>query len=585
MRFLRMLTNSLLAGVLGAAYLAIVVLQLNPHVPLASVTPWWWLVTLGALYGVHIAVACYVMIVGREFFAMDIMSPGWASVRVLAWLAAALAAGASVLMWFNVRGFESALGVDAARRMTAGAVATSASAVVLLAIAVLHFSFGRRGSRVGASLFTLAVVASLVLPIVARGAGGGESAAAVPWTSSSLEGAGAPDGPRVTLIALDGASLAYILPRAAEGRLPNFSRVIEGGAGIDLASIRPTQPDPVWATVATGIYPSHSGVRSAARYYATRDGRGIDLLPDYCLSHALVHFGFVRDAPRLSAEWEARPIWGVLSDAGVSSGVVRWPLTHPAQPARGFIVSDRFHQFTGSITEFERAAYPPGLLNSLQAASADTFSSSDGGAGFAPGSPEASALQRDLLYSRMARALRAERNPRFLSLRYEGLDTVGHYYLRYAQASTPRGVPEADRRRLAQVIERYYAFIDGEVGAAIDGMTPGDLLVVVSGFGMHRLNDVKRMLARALGDPDFSGTHDRAPDGFLLAYGSAVERGRHQRGSIVDVTPTLLYFFGLPVAQDMDGFARADLFTRAFTAERPITFIPSYRGQPPFDLK
>ena len=32
MRFLRMLTNSLLAGVLGAAYFTILVLQLNPQV-------------------------------------------------------------------------------------------------------------------------------------------------------------------------------------------------------------------------------------------------------------------------------------------------------------------------------------------------------------------------------------------------------------------------------------------------------------------------------------------------------------------------------------------------------------------------
>jgi hypothetical protein len=38
MRFLRMLTNSLLAGALGAAYLTVLVLHLNPHVPLASDT-------------------------------------------------------------------------------------------------------------------------------------------------------------------------------------------------------------------------------------------------------------------------------------------------------------------------------------------------------------------------------------------------------------------------------------------------------------------------------------------------------------------------------------------------------------------
>ena len=36
MRFLRLLTNSMLAGALGAAYLTILVLQLNPQVPLVG---------------------------------------------------------------------------------------------------------------------------------------------------------------------------------------------------------------------------------------------------------------------------------------------------------------------------------------------------------------------------------------------------------------------------------------------------------------------------------------------------------------------------------------------------------------------
>src|SRR5215203_4592262 len=134
MRYLRMLTNSMIAGALGAAYLAIVVLQLNPDVPLASATPWWWFVTLALTYGVLIAITCYALIVAREFFAMGALSPGWASVRMLAWLAAALAAGAAALMWLNVRGFETTLGEAAARRMIIGAIATSAAAVILLVI-------------------------------------------------------------------------------------------------------------------------------------------------------------------------------------------------------------------------------------------------------------------------------------------------------------------------------------------------------------------------------------------------------------------------------------------------------------------
>src|SRR5512134_1978169 len=98
MRFLRMLTNSLLAGALGAAYLTVLVLQLNPQVPLFSATTGRWFMTLGLLYGVHLAVLSYVVMVGREFFALDGLSPGWASVRVLAWLAAAAAAVAATLM-------------------------------------------------------------------------------------------------------------------------------------------------------------------------------------------------------------------------------------------------------------------------------------------------------------------------------------------------------------------------------------------------------------------------------------------------------------------------------------------------------
>ena len=579
MRFLRMLTNSLIAGAFGAAYLTIIVLQLNPEVPLLSVTPWWWFLTLGTLYGLHLAVVLYLIIVAREFFTMDVLSPGWVSVRLLAWLGALLSGVAAVLMWLNVRGFPAALGEPATWRMTAGAVATTASAVVLLAIAVAHYSFGRRGSRVGAWLLVIAMVASMLLPLAARGN------VLRPDAPPEAEGT-APaspvedDGPRVTLLLLDGGSLAHIWPRAAEGRLPNFSRLLDGGAVIDLATIRPTQPDPVWVSVATGKYPARTGVRSAARYFALGDRRGIDLLPDHCLSHALVRLGFVRDEPVTSAEWGARPLWNILSSEGLTSGVVRWPLTHPAPSVHGFVVSDRLHQATASILEFDRAAFPQDALRTVQSISAhppdvtDTVSTTGG---LVPDSPEAESFARDQFYARVARALNFERTPRLFALRYTGLDTVGHYYLRYSLPDAARDLPEDVRRRFGSIVDRYYAFIDSEIGIALGALRAGDLLLVVSGFGMQPVNPAKKLLARLLRDADVSGTHERAPDGFMLAYGDAVQPGRPQRGAIVDVTPTLLYFFGLPVGRDMDGYARSDLFTRDFTEERPVTFIPSYR--------
>jgi predicted AlkP superfamily phosphohydrolase/phosphomutase len=162
------------------------------------------------------------------------------------------------------------------------------------------------------------------------------------------------------------------------------------------------------------------------------------------------------------------------------------------------------------------------------------------------------------------------------AIRYQGIDTVGHLFLRYAQPRDFPGVPDSERQRYAGMLDRYYAYIDGEIGAAVERLAPGDLLLVVSGFGIEPVGPVKHAAARVLRDPDVSGTHENGPDGFLLAYGTSVQPGRKQRGSIVDVTPTILYYLGLPIGRDMDGFARADLFDESFTAAHPITYIPSH---------
>jgi hypothetical protein len=578
MRFLRMLTNAVVAGMLGAAYLTVVVLQLNPQVPLASATTWRWFATLGVFYGVHLAVVFYVLMVMREFFSLDVLSPGWVSVRVLAWLSAGVASLAAVLMWLNVRGFEAALDAVAARRMTVGAVATAVSAVLLLGIAIAHYSSGRRGGRVGAALFTIAVIGSLALPVAARGRGQGRAMPLRSYPVNPAVRAAREPSPRVLLLLVDGASLEYIWTRAAEGRLPNFARLIESGGAIDLATIRPTQPDPVWAAVATGMYPSNNGVRSAASYYAWGDDQPIDLLPDHCFSHALVSLGIVRDVPNSSAAWRARPFWSVLGDAGVSVGIVRWPLTYPAQPVLGFLVADRFHDLIGSMFEFDnRAAYPPEVVSIAREPFVHEAGESHAVAGGAtPTAGDTAASARDGSYSLAMRLLRERWNPQVIALRFQGLDPVGHRYWNAAQPRSGSDASEAERRRAAELLERAYLDVDAEVGTAVQSLAQGDLLLVVSGFGMQRLNLIKHVLGWLTAEGDITGTHERAPDGFLLAYGTAVEPGRHQRGSIVDVTPTVLYYLGLPVGRDMDGYARSDLFTKAFTAERPIAFIPTH---------
>jgi hypothetical protein len=580
MRFLRMLSNALIAGALGAAYLAILVLQLNPQVALASRTAVQWYWTIAALYGIALALAFYVLMLLRAFLTVDLFSPAWVSVRLLAWLSSAAAAAAALLMWLNLRALPAALPDVFAHRLEAGAGATTVAAVVLCGIAIAHYSFGRRGSRVGAALLGIALTASLALPLAARGRGVRQVDGALFSPLPAI--AVVEPSPHVRMILLDGASLDYIWPRAAEGRLPNFGRLLDGGASMDLATIRPTQPDPVWAAVATGMYPAKNGVRSATSYFPLGDDRPIDLLPDYCFSHMLVRLGIVRGERKTSAAWRARPLWSVLNDYGISTGVVRWPLTFPVQPVNGFVVADRFHERLQAGGDVDPSVIYPAAL---QEPAREAFSGSEAAPASLPGGgPVPSGLNADVTsarwdqyYARVFRTALPTHPVQFSAIRYQGLDTIGHMFLRYAQPQAfGADLTDDAEEKYGGVLDRYYGYIDGEIGAEMSALAPGDLLLVVSGFGMQPVGPIARLGNRLLRQPDASGTHDRAPDGFLLAYGSDVERGKRQRGSIVDVAPTVLYFMGVPIGRDMDGFTRADLFTRRFTAERPITFIPSH---------
>ncbi|HSL24255.1 MAG TPA: alkaline phosphatase family protein [Vicinamibacterales bacterium] len=588
MRYLRLLSNALIAGLVGAAYLTILLLQLNPHLPVFDRVVIEWYAALSALYGVHLAVGCYGAMLLLEVIGVPVRGPAWVSVRLQAWFGTLLCGGAALLMWLNLRAFSVAIGEDAARGMAAGAIGATGVAAVLLSIAIASYSIGWRGSRAAAAILSLALGASLALPLAARGFGELRPPAAQPFTAPATAATSGGDteasAGRVVLVLLEGASLDYLWPRAVEGRFPNFGRILDRGAAMDLATLRPTQPEPVWAAVATGKYPPRNGVPSSALYYVRSRTHAVQLLPDYCLAHALVRFGLVQAAPHSSSSWRARPLWSLLATRGISSGVVRWPVTYPAQPIRGFLISDRLHLVSRSLLRLvdETVAYPAEVLPAAR----DAFFDAPQAPEIAPVPVNASAsglepLQEqparwDRIYGRLARELSASIRPGLLAVRYAGIDAVGHTYLRYAMPRAFGNVSEADVRRHGAVLDRYYAFLDAEIGAQIATLGPDDLLLVVSGFGMEPMTVPKRLLAQLLGDVRMSGTHERAPDGFLLAYGARVRSGKLQRGAVVDVAPTILYYLGLPVGRDMDGFARTDLFVKEFSDSRPIVFIRSY---------
>jgi hypothetical protein len=583
-----MFSNAVIAGALGSAYVSLLILQLNPNLPLYPGVLAPLLVTIGVSYGAHLSAVYYALIVTRQVFAAKIISPGWISFRLLAWLFTASSAGAAALMWVNLRAFGPMLDDDTARRMAMSATGLTACALVMLGIALVHYSFGRRGSGVGASLLALTALASLAVPISARGPG-----TPAPLASHRLDfdldlgHRQVVDSPRVVMILIDGGSLDFVSTATIEGRLPNFGKILDSGAAMHLATLRPTQPEPVWTSVGTGKLPAKTGVRSSARYLVRGSDESIDLLPDFCFSHALVRYGLVTEVLHASPSVRARTLWSILGGAGVSVGVVGWPLTYPAQPVRGFLVTDELDRLGDAALDPEDHAvgYPAEALPATRFAfEGRSWADALGGDEVAWPVPRDVVTEvftgrpftTDRLYDQIWRALGTQIPARVTAVRFRGIDAAGHYYLRFARPRQFGDVTEQETRRYGRVLEAAYTIVDAAIGRAMTSLAPGDLLLVVSGFGMEPLSPGKRLLERAMGNKELTSTHERAPDGFLLAYGTEVAAGRKVRASVVDVTPSVLYYLGLPVGRDMDGYARTDIFRREFTTEHPITFIPTY---------
>lgn len=571
-----MLSNAVIAALVAASYVVLLILHLNPALRLDDPEALPLVGVVLCAYAVHLVLGFYAAMAIRQLLAAEPLSPGWLSYGVLSWLCALSAATGAVLMWLNLRGLSVALEPGARSKLLASAVVVSVCAAVSLVLAVVRAS-GRR-NRGGAIAFGVAVVASIAVPLAIRGPGL-DVHAAVPATPRAVP-VDNDSGGRVLLLALDGASLDFVSPWAADGRLPNFARLLDGGASLYLATLRPTQPAPAWSAVATGQLSARNGVRSAARYVAQPGGASIDLLPDYCFSHALVSFGALMERAHTSATLQTPPVWSILGRSGIRSSIVRWPLTWPATPIEGTLVSEEFHRASDVALAIGggELAWPPGLAQALRLGTPVARASAGEGA-LPRDLPDdvRSALRLDRLYADTWHRLDESDPARFSVLRLTGIDTVGHVYMRYAVPRDFGDVSDEERRRHGRVLEQYYRFVDAEIGRLLDRLEPGDLLLVVSPFGLQPLSLPKRLLEGALGNTELSGTHERAPDGFLLAYGTPVQPGRLPRGSIADIAPTLLYYFGLPVARDMDGYARTDLFTSAFTSERPIAYIPSYQ--------
>jgi predicted AlkP superfamily phosphohydrolase/phosphomutase len=145
---------------------------------------------------------------------------------------------------------------------------------------------------------------------------------------------------KILIIGLDGATFDLILPWIKNGKLPNFSFIMENGVYGELRSTIPILTPPAWSSFMTGKNPGKHGVMGF--FSREKNGYGIKVTN--------------------STHRRAKEIWTMLSENGKTVGMVNVPITYPPKKVNGFMI-------TGMMTtppKSEDYTYPPFIREELE---------------------------------------------------------------------------------------------------------------------------------------------------------------------------------------------------------------------------
>ena len=122
--------------------------------------------------------------------------------------------------------------------------------------------------------------------------------------------------PRILVISLAEATLDLIIPWVEAGYLPTFKHLMEEGVYGSLQSTFPLITPQLWGTIYTGTSASRHG---ALDFWQ----RGED--------------GKFREIN--GADLKQKPVWDMLAEGGLSSGIVNMPFTYPPRAINGYMIS------------------------------------------------------------------------------------------------------------------------------------------------------------------------------------------------------------------------------------------------------
>ena len=376
-----------------------------------------------------------------------------------------------------------------------------------------------------------------------------------------------PQTPKVLLIGWDAADWKIITPLMDAGKMPNLERMVNEGVKGNLATLYPSLSPMLWTSIATGKRPFKHGIYGFTE--PNPQGGGIRPVSSYSRS--------------------TRALWNMLHLHGMRSNVVGWWPSHPAEPINGVMVSNHFSRANAPIDQPwplpSGVVHPTRLTEHLaklrlhpQELDADViglfvpdFGKMDQEKdhrleGLAKIIADAAGIQG------AATALMQLEPWDFMGVYFDSIDHFCHGYMDY---HPPRRewVDEADFELFKGVVEGGYRFHDLMLGALLALAGEETTVILISDHGFHPDHLRPRHIPVEPAGP--AAQHRQ--HGILVMKGPGIKKDELIHGaSLLDITPTILHLFGLPVGEDMDGTP----LINAMREPTAITAIPSWDELP-----
>jgi predicted AlkP superfamily phosphohydrolase/phosphomutase/tetratricopeptide (TPR) repeat protein len=368
---------------------------------------------------------------------------------------------------------------------------------------------------------------------------------------------------KVLLIGWDAADWEHINPILEEGLMPTLDSFINRGVMGNLATLQPILSPMLWNSVATGKFADKHGIHGFIE-------------PDPVNGGA---------RPYTSTSRKCKALWNILTQEGLKSNVIGWWASHPAEPINGTIVTNAFG---GVRFDPEKDwIFPKGAIHpaerGTELARFKVFPNELTEAHILPFIPDAAKIdqKKDRRLSSFAKILSdnasihavatalMESEPwDFTAVYYDGIDHFSHAFMAYNPPKLA-WVSDEDYAIYKDVVKGAYRFHDMMLERLLDLAGPETTVILCSDHGFESGSQRPRGTPREPAGP--AAWHRQY--GIFVMAGQGIRRDERIYGaSLIDIAPTVLTLFDLPIGQDMDGRPLLEAFE-----EMPATkTIPSW---------